>query len=175
MTAVALLRQQFKSAHDLQEATMADVTDASAHFIDTNKALPVGAAYAHSVISEDMVLASMLMGGKTPLSADNTKTGLSVPMPSFDNFDQHEAWAKSVKVDLPKLKAFAQEVYAQTDAYLATLKDEDLDKEFDMSSMGMGKQTIAFVITNFLLLHIANLTGEISAAKGVQGLKGYPF
>jgi len=29
------------------EATMADVTDASAHFTDTGKALPVGAAYAH--------------------------------------------------------------------------------------------------------------------------------
>lgn len=175
MNAIQLLREQLKSAHDTQEATMADVTEASAHFTDTNKALPVGAAYAHSIIGEDLVLTSMLMSGKTPLSADASKTGLSVPMPPFDKFDQHAAWAKSVQIDLPKLKAFAQDVYAQTDVYLASLKEEDLDAEIDMTNMGMGKQSTAFVITNFLLLHIANLTGEISAAKGVQGLKGYPF
>lgn len=110
-----------------------------------------------------------------PLCSDNSKTGLSEPMPSQAEWDKHDIWARSVKIDLVKLKAFAKDVYRQTDLYLATLSDEDLDKEFDMSSMGMGKQTVVFVINNFLLLHIANLTGEISAIKGVQGLKGYPF
>ncbi|GEM_PF-3622591 len=47
------------------------------------------------------------------------------------------------------------------------------DKEVDIP--GMGKKNLAFIINNFVILHIANLTGEISAAKGVQGLKGYPF
>lgn len=174
MNAIQLLREQFNSAHFTQDATMADVTDASAHFNDLSKALPVGAAYAHSVIGEDVVL-SMMLAHKTPLSSDTSKTGLSEPMPSQAEWDKHEQWAKSVKVDLVKLKAFAQDVYKATDAYLAGLKDEDLEKEFDLSSMGMGKQTVVFVINNFLLLHTANLTGEISAVKGVQGLKGYPF
>src|SRR3989344_7812475 len=128
MKAVQLLREQLKSAHDTQEATMADVTDATAHFTDTNKALPVGAAYAHSVIGEDAVVASMIRGDNKPLSADASKTGLSKPMPSFDHFDQHEAWAQSVKVDLPKLRAFAQEVYTSTDACLAALTESDLEK-----------------------------------------------
>jgi hypothetical protein len=174
MNAIELLRKQFEAAHQTQEATMADVTDATAHFTDLSKALPVGAAYAHSVIGEDAILAQMLTHA-APLSSDNSKTGLSEPMPSQSEWEKHDQWARSVKIDLPKLKAFAQEVYKQTDVYLAGLSDADLDKEFDMTSMGMGKQTVAFVINNFLLLHIANLTGEISAAKGVQGLKGYPF
>jgi hypothetical protein len=38
-----------------------------------------------------------------------------------------------------------------------------------------GKHKLADVLTNFVILHVANLTGEISAAKGFQGLKGYPF
>ncbi|MDP3941665.1 MAG: hypothetical protein Q8Q49_05145 [bacterium] len=175
MKAVQLLREQLKSAHDTQEATMADVTDATAHFTDTNKALPVGAAYAHSVIGEDAVVATMIRGDNKLLSSDIPKTGLSEPMPSFDNFDKHDAWARSVKVDLPKLRAFAKAVYTSTDACLAALTESDLEKEVDLSSMGMGKQNLAFIINNFLILHIANLTGEMSAAKGFQGLKGYPF
>ncbi len=39
----------------------------------------------------------------------------------------------------------------------------------------MGKAPRAMVISNFVIAHAAHLTGEISAIKGVQGLKGYPF
>lgn len=154
------------------ESTMADVTSDVAHFTDTGKALPVGAAYAHAVISEDVIVATML-AHTTPLSVDNSLTGLSIPLPSQAEWDKHDAWARSVKVDLVKLKEFAQKVYQATDAYFASLKEEDLDKEMDLG--GMGKQTVEFVISNFVILHIANLTGEVSAAKGFQGKKGYPF
>lgn len=174
MNSVQLLREQFKWAHETLEATMADVTDASAHFGETGKALPVGAAYAHSIMGEDLVISTMLTN-KQPLSGSNSNTGLSNPMPTKAEWDKHAHWAKTVKVDLPKLKEFAKTVYKATDEYLATLKEEDLDRELDLTSMGMGKLSLSYVICNFLILHIANLTGEISAAKGVQGLKGYPF
>jgi len=154
------------------DATMKDVSDEVAHFTDTNKALPVGAAYAHAIMGEDVVVATML-AHTTPLSSDNTKTGLSEPMPSFAEWDKHDSWAKCVKVNLAKLTAFAQSVYKATDTYLATLKDKDLEKELDIP--GMGKHTVADILNNFLVLHTANLTGEISAAKGFQGHKGYPF
>lgn len=172
MKAVSLLREQLQSAHETQEATMADVTDKAAHFTDTNKAIPVGAAYAHSILGEDMVLSTMLLQ-KEPLAKDNSKTGLSIPMPSTSEWEEHETWYKTVKVDLPKLKEFAKEVYKTTDDYLASLTDEDLDKQLDRPMVG--KHTIAWFFTNFILLHIANLTGEISSVKGFQGLKGYPF
>lgn len=172
MNSIQLLRELLKSSHETMEGTMADVTTVVAHFADTGKALPVGAAYAHAVMGEDMVISTML-AQKTPLSSDSSKTGLSEPMPSMSEWDKHDQWAKTVKVDLPKLKAFAQEVYKATDDYLMTLTEEDLDREID--TPGMGKQTLSWLITNFVILHNANLTGEISAAKGVQGLKGYPF
>lgn len=172
MNAIELLRMQFKSAHDLQEATMADVVDPVAHFTELGKALPIGAAYAHSVISEDMILSTMVRQ-RTPLAAERANTGLSQPMPSMSEWEKHEQWARTVKIDLEKFRVFAKEIYAETDAYLATRKETDLDREIEIP--GMGTHTLAYLLTNFLLLHIANLTGEISAAKGVQGLKGYPF
>ncbi len=171
MNAVQLLREQFASAHETQEGTMDDVTAKAADFSEIGKALPVGAAYAHSVLGEDVVLAGMIMHTK-PLSADNSQTGLSTPMPSMSEWDKHEEWVRTVKVDVPKLQEFAKKVYKQTDDYLATLKDSDLENEVEIP--GMGKKTLSFLLTSFLLLHIANLTGEISAIKGVQGLKGYP-
>lgn len=172
MNAILLLRDQLKSAHKTQEATMADVTEQSAHFNETNKALPVGAAYAHSVLSEDIVVSTMF-AHKTPLSTGNPDTGLSEPLPDQEHWDQTEVWAKKVKVDLTKLREFALKVYQATDDYLASLKDEDLDQEIEMP--GMGKHSLAWFFNNFVVLHVANLTGEISAAKGFQGLKGYPF
>lgn len=174
MTAIELLRLQFTSAHDLQEATMADVLAPVAHFTKVGKALPVGAAYAHSVLSEDLVLSTMVRQ-RTPLASTHANTGLSQPMPSFNEWEKHEQWVRTVKIDLEQFRVFAKEVYAETDAYLATLTDADLDKEIEIPFPGMEHKTLAFLLTNFLLLHIANLTGEISAAKGIQGLKGYPF
>lgn len=172
MNSVALLRDQLKWAHDTMEGTMADVTAEVAHYNETNKAIPVGAAYAHCVLGEDM-MAPMIFPDAKPLYVTPEDAGISEPMPSQAEWDRHEAWYKSVKVDLEKLRAFAQRVYLATDKYLSEMKETDLEKEIDLGSMG--KQSLAWVISNFLILHTANLTGEISAAKGLQGLKGYPF
>lgn len=171
MNAVELLRHQLQWSHELLENTTADVTEDVAHFAEVNKALPVGAAYAHAILSEDLVV-SQLLAHKTPISEGRDDLGLSEPMPGFDNWEKHETWIKSVKVDLPKLRSCAKEVEKATDEYLATLSDEDLDKEIEIP---WGKHTVADIISNFVILHTANLTGEISAIKGVQGLKGYPF
>jgi hypothetical protein len=172
MNAITLLREQLKSAHELLESTVGDTPDTALHASDTGKALPAGAAYAHSIISEDVIVAGILTH-TTPLSSDNSKTGLSVPMPSFSEWDKNEAWVKQVKVDLPKLQEFAKGVYEVTDAYIASLSEDDLDKEIEIP--GMGTHTMSSILSSFIILHIANLTGEISAAKGIQGLKGYPF
>jgi hypothetical protein len=174
MNSIQLLRDQLKSAHDTQEATVADLSRESAQFNPEGDAIPAGAAYVHSVLSEDMVLSSMLMQ-KPPLSdgVSAPEMGLSEKMPAFNEWDKHKDWYKSVKVDLDKFKEFAKKVYAETDKYLESLGENDLDGEIERPVIG--KQSLAFFITNFIILHIANLTGEISAAKGLQGLKGYPF
>src|ERR1700756_57936 len=107
MNAIQLLRNQLKSAHELQESTFADVTRESAHFNETGKALPAGAAYAHSVISEDVIVSSML-AQKKPVMEKAEDVGLSEPMPSFKEWDKNEAWVKNVKIDLDKFKEYAQ-------------------------------------------------------------------
>jgi hypothetical protein len=171
MNAVQLLRNQLKGVHELQESTMADVTSEAAHFKETGKAHPVGASYAHSVISEDVIVSTMI-AKKDPVFKDGGDIGLSEPMPSFQEWDKNEAWVKSVNIDLDKFKEYAKRVYQATDDYIATLSEADLENELDLGEWG--KHKMSDVLSNFVILHIANLTGEISAAKGFQGLKGYP-
>jgi hypothetical protein len=78
-----------------------------------------------------------------------------------------------VKIDLPQVKEYAQAVYKSTDDYLATLSPDDLDRQMDIP--GFGTNSAAFYIGIAALIHPANHVGEISALKGVQGAKGYPF
>jgi uncharacterized damage-inducible protein DinB len=82
---------------------------------------------------------------------------------------------QSVDVDLPQFRAYAKAVHAAADAYLASLQPGDLDRPVDLGGFGLGVQTTTWVIFNFIIGHVSCHTGEISAIKGVQDLKGYPF
>jgi hypothetical protein len=78
-------------------------------------------------------------------------------------------------VDLAEAKAYAQAVYAASDAYLASLTPDALDAEVDLSGLGMGKVSLGWMIANLVVGHMHDLMGEISCLKGLQGAKGYPF
>jgi hypothetical protein len=119
MTTVQLLSMQLSSVHKLQEDTFADVDHNSAHFSEVGKAYPVGAAYVHSVRSEDIIL-SMITDKEVLNPGEDI--GLSEPMPSFAEFEKNEAWMKNVRVDLAKFKSYAERVYSATATYIASLR-----------------------------------------------------
>lgn len=175
---VRYIKGQLKSAHEFLEGAMKDVTDAHMDYHPEGTALPVGAQYAHTILSEDYLVHGMLKG-ESPLSAGewSDKTGLSALMPAWDaDWEKNNReWARSVQIDLPKLREYAQAVYAATDTYLNSQTDTTLMEEIDMSSMGMGKVSRAWFLGRIVIGHCDNLTGEIAAIKGVQGAKGYPF
>lgn len=176
----AWIRGQLKSAHWTLEATMQDVNVDMAHWGPPGIALPIGAAYAHYVTSEDLVVNLLIRGG-VPLFAGShaDRTGLSELPPSGGEGKSWEgeftAWCRRVRIDLAVFRVYAQSVYAATDAYLSTMPDTELDRSLDLSSVGMAKQSVGFVVNNVLLGHAFCHCGEISALKGLQGKKGYPF
>jgi hypothetical protein len=175
---ISHVRAQMKSAHWLLEETISDVSDGMGSFAPPGKALPIGAAYAHYVTGEDWTIHT-LFKGVAPLMAGPWagRTGLSEPPPGpgDDWSTRFEEWSRRVRVHLAAFRAYAKAVYEATDAYLSSLADADLSREVDLSAMGMGKQTVGFVLDNALLGHAFCHCGEISALKGVQGKKGYPF
>lgn len=170
MNAISLLRNQMKAANELLEATMADVTPEQAHWLPPGIANPLGSMYAHAVLVQDAITNGTLRA-VPPLykSSWKDKTGISAPQ-------MHATleWARNLKVDLPALKSYAQDVYAATDAYLATLVETDLERTVDLTAAGLGKAPLSWILNYFLVGHTHNMTGEISCLKGLQGAKGYP-
>jgi len=169
MDAIAQLRSQFQQAHRALEGTMADVATEHVHWGPPGKAVPIGAAYAHTLVGEDGVLNGMVRKA-APLFATTWagRSGMSEPPPQNPPWDE---WSRRVQVDLPSLREYGQAVYATTDAYLASLTTADLDVVIDGFQ---GKETLGNFLTG-LALHVAWHTGEISSVKGQLGLKGYPF
>jgi hypothetical protein len=175
---ISLLREQFTHAHRFLEATVADVTPEQAQWVPPGTANPLGATYAHIVTSEDMLVNVLLQGG-APLFAITWagKTGLSERMPiPGPEWEQYGAWARRVQVDLPALHQYAAAIYANTDAYLATLTTEDMDRPIDMTRLGLGAPaSLAWVLAQTGVAHLHNICGEIAVLKGIQGAIGYRY
>jgi hypothetical protein len=173
MQATALLRQQFREFHQLLEGTLSGVTPDQAQSVPSGTANPVGATYAHVVLWEDMGVHGLL-GGRAPFSTGSWagRTGVS-ELPRLDRPGDWEDWGRRVRVDLAALRTFAAAVYEATDRYLATLPDAELDREVDLTAVGFGRPTAAWVITN-MLQNVALHCGEIAVQKGLRGISGYP-
>ena len=169
MDAITQLRALYEQAHQVLEGTMADVSPEQVHWSPPGNAVPVGAAYAHTLVGEDAVL-NWMVRRAAPLFASSWagRSGMSEPPPQNPPWDE---WSRGVKIDLPSLREYGQAVYAATDAYLASLNPADLDVEID--GFG-GKETLGHFLAG-LALHTGWHTGEISSVKGLQGAKGYPF
>lgn len=161
---VATLRAHLKGAHEWLEATLQDVTDELANAVPEGKVATIGAQYAHVVTFEDYFF-NALIKGEAPIMMSES-AGISAPPP----MGPWEDWGRSVTVNLTEQQAYAQKIYAAVDAYLATLKDADLDRiiEAPFAQLPLG-EFVRIIILN------ANLhAGEISCLKGLRGLQGYP-
>lgn len=158
---------------------MADVTEQEAHWAPQGIAIPLGATYAHIVISEDGTVNGLLRG-TVPLFASSWagKVGVTElpPMvnPNSPGFPDWGSWSRRVKVDLGVMRRYAEAVYSATEAYLASLTDDDLSRPVSLAALGMGESTVGYILTNGLLGNAFSHTGEIACLKGLQGKRGYP-
>lgn len=170
MDATILLREQFKFAHGILEGTMQDVTAEHAHWSPPGNANPIGATYAHIVISEDMMFNGMVKGAAPPFATTRAgKTGLSEPPPA-PGAGSWDEWVRSVQIDVPALQGYAKAVYETSDEYLASLRADELGRELDLSQMG--KQTVGWFLGNNALSHISHHCGEVACLKGPSGSEG---
>ncbi len=171
MNIASLLREQVRDANNFLQVTAADVTPEQARWLPPGVANPLGSIYAHALASQDGIVHAVLQGG-APLFASTWagKTGISDPQ-----LQATREWTRTVTVDLTALREYGTAVAADTDAYLASLKEEDAQRIIDLTAFGMGQPTLYWVVSRLLAAHLDNMTGEISCLKGLQGVKGYPL
>ena len=168
-----LLADSLKMTHEqVLEGTIEGVDNDLANRQTPGKDNPIGTTYAHAILSEDAIVNAMLAGGR-PLSEGEwkDKTGVDQPMP-LEDADKFAAWYQQAKVDMSALREYAKAVYAASESYIESLSEEDLEREVELWGM---KMTVASALNGFVINHASAIAGEISALKGVAGLKGYPF
>ncbi len=163
-------REALHWAFNLLELVMADVSQDQAHWSPPGIANPIGATYAHAVCEMD-ALVKMLAG--KPILFETIwagKTGISEP-----RLNQDFEWVRRVEINLDLAREYARAVYQRTDEALAELSPADLEREIDLTANGLGVQTIGWCLSALVTGHLHNMAGEISALKGLQGIRGYPF
>ena len=79
--------------------------------------------------------------------------------------------SNSTKLSLADLLAYQEEVRSATDAYVAGLTSEELQRLVTVGGTDrIVAEALALVVT-----HTAHHMGEISVLKGIQGARGLPY
>ena len=175
MNAIALLKAQTASAHGNLLAIFGDLSDADAHREPGGRAFSPAANFGHAVSIED-VFVNRVMRDRAPLM-DSMETGLSARLPEVTRTwpTDHDTWARSLRVDLPTAVEYAKHVFAATEVWIEGLSEADLDRTVNLSMIGMAEYPLGLAYNMLVISHGQNLAGEMSAGKGVLGLRGYPF
>jgi hypothetical protein len=180
MDTTQLLREQLHQAHAFLTSAVTSVTDAQARWVPPGLANPLGATYAHVLFGEDAFISNL--AGRVPLFASGwaERTGVSEAPPlaaagsPFPLAPEWFDWGRRVRVDLPALRHYDLAVQQATDSYLAPLRDDDLTATLDLSEVGFGQPTLAWVLSAGLVGHALAHWGEIVCLKGLQGERGFP-
>ena len=151
-----LLRWQLQRAHRLLGASIDSLSDQVLHHRSSAGSMPIGASFAQVVVCEDLTVNGIL-AARAPLvlSTWAGRTGLS-ELPPLDRTGDWRPWAHRVRVDLARLRPYADAVYASTDAYLANLSDEALDP--------LNEAAPACLLTA-MLLTVATRRGELACLR----------
>jgi hypothetical protein len=171
MEGIDVLRANLADAHWFLEGTIEGLGAEQVHWAPPGTANTIGATYAHVIGSEDAIVQSTLQG--RPLLADSEwarRNGISLPIPQRGS--DWFSWSRRVQVDLSATRRYAEAVYTATDAYLATVTSDQLDRAPEVAVPG--NQSLRWLLHNLIILHAGLHTGEIAVLKGLQGLQGYP-
>jgi hypothetical protein len=173
LDAITILREQLKQAHDILEFTMTDMPGEHLHHRhDGGTIQSIAAIYSHTVIGEDQMINGFLRNQPSRFDRDDwaEKTGLSGGGDGFLS----EEWTAAVSgIDIDALREYARLVYADSDAYLASLSPDDLDPVVQFG--GMGEMSVGTFWGTIIVWHAMAHGAEIAALTGCLGRKGMPF
>ncbi len=158
MNTVELTQYSLDFAFDILGLVTADLTQEEADWMPPGVANTIGSIYSHTITYVDYFVQNFLIEGKPgPESIESRPEALKM---------------QDVQVDLSELHELAGNVKKKTQGWLSSLTPEDLSRKIDTT---IGELTVGQMLEAYLVWHINAHCGEISALKGCQGAKGYPW
>ena len=170
MDAQGYLQRQFSEVRRLSGAPMQEITEEQVNWTPPGTANVISAILLHQAGTEDAIVQQRLRGEPRVWERDGwaERTGVAMTPGGRGGWEE----LKEQTVALAPIQAYATAVHAATDAYLASLTDEELRRE--MPWPFGGTRTVADFLA-LLVVHTVFHAGEIAALKGVQGAQGIPF
>lgn len=173
MNQVELLRYALGNAFGILGQVTADLTQEQADWQPPGIANPIGGLYWHVASSVDDIVHGWGMGQAPLKDADGwAEKVLTVSVPEPEHGGDYLTYLRTIRVDLPALHDYTQAVAEATQKWLGTLAPADLERKIETP---VGELSVAEMVETFVIWHINAHCGEISALKGCQGAKGYPF
>lgn len=171
MNTVDLVQFSLSNAFGILAQVTGDLTPEQADWQPPGIALPIGLLYWHTVSSVDQILHKWAAGQETLYEREGWDTKV---LPDAAPGDERQSLDKmrGFHVDIPAMHQYAQAVAEAAGAWLSALSPEDLERTIETP---IGEHNLAQLLETFIIWHINAHCGEISALKGCQGAKGYPF
>jgi hypothetical protein len=158
-----MLRLQLGEAFDWLDQVIAELTPEQYAWEPDGTANPISKLHAHTLSSADFWM--NLMGLQNPMLWTGVSQKLGLP----SNFI--EVWSTDGPINLKDMQDYTRDLREATLA-IDALDDAALERE--LTAPVFGKRNVGFVL-RLAAIQMAIHTGEISAAKGMQGLQGLPF
>jgi hypothetical protein len=169
MDAKTFIQLQMGNVHGLVDLVMKDLTEAQFNWLPPGTISPISAILLHLLNGEDYFMQGIIQG--KPGCWDEQgwlgKIGIQAPGGPVNNWGVF----KTTYVAIAPVLAYGQVVHAATDAYLAAMTADELDRQVSFIRRMLPVGEVLIILMNHITCH----AGEIAAVKGMQGIKGLPF
>jgi hypothetical protein len=167
LDAVSLIRHEASEAYAWLENIVSDVSPEQARWRPPGTANSIAPTYAHIMIWSDVDLMRHFHG-REPLLAGEWGKRLGRNESDPGEFDVGREF------DWSELRAYGRAVHDQTLRLVDELRDEELQRSFQMmpKELGVWKGIDVYLLHGSM--HVRMHGGELACLKGLQGGDGYP-
>ena len=171
MNTVDLLGYSLQNAFGILGQVAADLTQEQADWTPPGTANPIGALYWHCVSSVDQIVRQWCCGSPPLAEADGWRDRV-LGDSAADAGEETVEQMRAARADLPALHEYAAAVQQDVQGWLGSLTPADVEC---VMNTPIGDLNLGQLLETFVIWHVNAHCGEISALKGCQGAKGYPF
>lgn len=153
-------------AHRMGDIALQDLTPDIAHFDAGGTTNTIAQLLAHMTMGEDGAVNRVLKGGVRLLEAQGWAARTGIPV------ERGAVWNKEWRLDIDAFREYREAVKASAVDYVENVDLADLEREVEWFN---GPRPAHNLLQMIVIHHLLGHSGEISALKGMQGLKGLPF
>lgn len=169
MEVIDYIKGEMASVRRSIERVMKDMPQEIFNWPSPGTANTISATFIHLMNSEDHFIQEVLQGKPTVWANHgwSERTGIQKPPSIGEDWSEY----KRRQIQIQPLLEYMADVWSATDAYLAELTADDLDRRLEFA----GRERSVGDMLHLSIAQSYSHAGEIAALKGIQGIKGLPI